>query len=138
MKSKLSAAVAAAGCAFALSVGVLQPKPAIADSLTTIIINDADFNQTSNSAPTPFLNLFAIGASFQTAGSYGGGSVAYPGSGSPQALALGALGSSFGPNFGLVSLFNSLSDLQTAYPFGTYTVTGIGNLGIPGTTVSFT
>jgi hypothetical protein len=44
----------------------------------------------------------------------------------------------FGPNFGFVSLFNSLSDLQTAYPFGTYTVTGIGNPGIPGTTVSFT
>jgi hypothetical protein len=115
-----------------------QPKPALADSLTTIIINTAAFNQTSNSAPAPFLNQFAIGASFQTAGSYSGGSVAYPGPGSPQALALGALGSGFGPNFGFVSLFNSLSGLQTAYPFGTYTVTGIGNPGIPGTTVSFT
>jgi Kef-type K+ transport system membrane component KefB len=47
----------------------------------------------------------------------------------------GGLGSAFGPNFGFVSLFNSLSDLQTAYPFGTYTVTGIGSVG---TTVSFT
>jgi hypothetical protein len=147
MKSKLSALAAAVNCLRTI-VGTLalvgavfaaaQPKPAIADSLTTILINNAFFGQTSNSAPAPFGNQFAIGASFQTAGSYSGGVVAYPGPGSPQALALGTLGSGFGPNFGFVSLFNSLSDLQTAYPFGTYTVTGIGNPGIPGTTASFT
>jgi hypothetical protein len=82
------------------------------------------FDQTSNSAPaTPSFLFFSIGATFQTAGSYNAATATYPGPGSPQTLAL------VGPTrFDFSSPpFSSLPALQTAYPFGTYTVTATGS-----------
>ncbi len=100
-----------------------QPKPALADSVSAFIFNNTVFNQTSNSAPaSPSFYFFSIGATFQTAGSYNAATATYPGPGSPQTLAL------IGPtefNFSSPA-FSSLSALQTAYPFGTYTVTATG------------
>jgi hypothetical protein len=109
-------------------VGVIsalaQPKPALADAISANIFNNTLFNQTSPGAPvTPPFYFFNIGANFQTPGSYNAATATYPGPGSPQSLTL------TGPtvfDFGSI-LFSSLSALQTAYPFGTYTVTATGS-----------
>ncbi|MEY9748875.1 ELWxxDGT repeat protein/VCBS repeat-containing protein [Bradyrhizobium japonicum] len=94
------------------------------DQISPYIFDNTVFNQTSDTAPpVPWFYFFSIGATFLTAGDYSVASASYPGAGSPQTLALIAP-----TKFDFSSsAFTSFSTLQAAYPFGTYTVTGIGN-----------
>ena len=136
MKSKLSTVLAAVvGFALVGAVFTAQPEPALADSASALIFNNTVFDQTSNSAPvTPAFYFFSIAATFQTAGSYNAATATYPGPGSPQPLAL------IGPtefNFSSPA-FGSLSTLQTAYPFGTYTVTATGGQPTSVSSLSYT
>lgn len=94
------------------------------DQISPYIFANTVFNQTSGTAPlVPWFYFFSIGATFSTAGDYSAASANYPGPGSPQTLALIApMTFDFGS-----SEFTLLSTMQAAYPFGTYTVTGVGN-----------
>lgn len=94
------------------------------DQISPYIFANTVFNQTSGTAPlVPWLYFFSIGATFLTAGDYSAASANYPGPGSPQTLGLIAP-TTF--DFGSPA-FTSFSNLQAAYPFGTYTVTAVGN-----------
>jgi hypothetical protein len=118
-------------CALVLAASavVSASKPALADAISAFIFNNTVFNQTSSSAPaTSSFYFFSIGAQFQNAGSFNAATAAYPGPGSPQTLALTAPTEVNFPGFTFSSSpFMTLSALQTAYPFGTYTVTATGN-----------
>lgn len=101
-----------------------QAPATISDPISPYIFANTVFDQTGDAAPlVPWFDFFSIGGTFLTAGDYSAASAGYPGPGSPQTLALIAP-----TNFDFGSpAFTSLSSLQAAYPFGTYTVTGIGN-----------
>jgi hypothetical protein len=94
--------------------------PALADVITGTIFNNIVYDQTSNSAPAaPSSYFFSIGANENTAGNYTSASATYPGPGSPLNLP------SAGPaafNFNS-PLSNNQAAIQTAYPFGSYTIT---------------
>ena len=124
MKLNSSRTIAGAFALVGAVSAVAEPKPALADAINALIFNNTVFDQTSSSAPvTPAFYFFSIGATFQTPGSYNAATATYPGPGSPQTLAL-IQPTRF--DFGSVP-FSSLSALQTAYPFGTYTVTATGS-----------
>src|SRR6267143_6175033 len=94
------------------------------DQISPYIFDNTVFDQTGDTAPlVPWFYFFNIGATFLTAGDYSAASASFPGLGSPQILALIAQ-TRF--DFGS-SAFTSFSTLHAAYPFGTYTVTAVGN-----------
>ena len=96
----------------------------MADPISPYLYANIVFNQTSNTSPVASsFDFFSIGATFLTAGDYTSATATYPGFGSPQILSLIAP-TRF--DFGSPA-FTSFSALQTAYPFGTYTVTATGN-----------
>lgn len=103
---------------------VSTDQPPTHDQISPYIYDNTVFDQTSDTAPlAPWFYFFSIGATFSTAGDYSAASATYPGLGSPQSLGLIAP-TRF--DFGS-SAFTSFSALQAAYPFGTYTVTAVGN-----------
>src|SRR5262249_32936592 len=108
----------------------------ITDPLSPYIFDNEVFNQTSNTAPvTPGFYFFSIGATFLTARDYSASRATYPGVGSPQTQILSLITST---RFDFGSLaFTSLSALQTAYPFGTYTVTATGTQPTSTSSVSY-
>ncbi|TFV37967.1 PQQ-binding-like beta-propeller repeat protein [Bradyrhizobium niftali] len=94
------------------------------DQISPYIFDNTVFDQTSDTAPlVPWFYFFSIGATFLTAGDYSAASASYPGPGSPQTMGLIAP-TTF--DFGSPA-FTSFSNLEAAYPFGTYTVTAVGN-----------
>lgn len=104
------------------------------DQMSPYIYDNTVFDQTSDTAPlVPWFYFFSIGATFLTAGDYSAASASYPGLGSPQTLGLIAP-TTF--DFGSLA-FTSFSNLQTAYPFGTYTVTAVGNQISSASSVSY-
>lgn len=104
------------------------------DQISPYIFDNTVFDQTSDTAPLlPWFDFFSIGATFSTAGDYGAASASYLGPGSPQTLGLIAP-TTF--DFGSPA-FTSFSNLQAAYPFGTYTVTAVGNQTSSTSSVSY-
>ncbi|WP_166299260.1 hypothetical protein [Bradyrhizobium sp. 2S1] len=102
----------------------LSSSGTTADQISPYIYDNTVFDQTSDTAPlVPRFYFFSIGATFITAGDYSAASASFPGPSSPQTLVLIA---PTGFDFGSPA-FTSFSNLQAAYPFGTYTVTAVGN-----------
>lgn len=102
------------------------PNLARADTITGYINSNTSYSQTSNSAPTsPFGYFFAMGAFFSGAGDFTTGSATYPGAASPQALSsVGTTELQYQSGY-----YPSLGSMQTAYPFGTYSMTVSGPAG---------
>jgi hypothetical protein len=102
--------------------------PVAAAPITGFIYDNALYNQTTNSAPaTASGYFFSIGAT-QSPNNYTSATATYPGPGSPQSLpAAGSTGFNFNSPF-----FPSSAALQTAYPFGSYSITLSG----PGSTTA--
>lgn len=114
---------------------VTTTKPAVADTITGYIFSNILNEQTSNSAPaTPSGYFFSIGADFVTPGDYTAATATYPGSGSPAVLPPDSP-----TEFNVSSpLYSSSSALQSAYPFGTYTITASGTAGSSTSSINYT
>jgi hypothetical protein len=120
---------------FAFLTIATATTPALADTITGTIFNNIVYDQTSNSSPAaPSSYFFSIGANENTPGNYTSASATYPGPGSPQNLP------SAGPaafNFNSV-LFNNQAALQTAYPFGVYTITATNGANSTSAVINYT
>jgi M26 IgA1-specific Metallo-endopeptidase N-terminal region len=104
------------------------------DSISPYVYANTVFDQISTTAPlAPSFFFFSVGATFFTADDYTSATATYPGVGSPQTLSL------ITPTgFDFTSPeFTSLTTLQTAYPFGTYTVTATGNQPTSTSSISY-
>jgi len=109
---------------FGLPILVSIAAPLRADLMEVDFFKNISYSQTSGAAPTTPAGYFAgFREFFQNPGDFDTAMVTYPGPGSPQALTmqnptLFAFGSPFVPTQG---------DLDSAYPFGTYTFTAINS-----------
>jgi hypothetical protein len=117
--ASLIAGILTATAAFAF---VSSVTPAAADVFNATIFNNILYDQTSNSnAPptSPTGGFFAIGGSFNTAGSYTSATATYPGPNSPVTL---PLVSPANTSFNYSPPVEPLSQIPTDFPHGTYTI----------------
>lgn len=111
-------------CVCVALLGIPAPaSSAPVDTITGRIANNAEFLQTSDSAPaSPFGYFFDIDAYFSKAGDFTSGSVTYPGPASPQTLTPdGNTSIGYGTGY-----YTSLTTLHSDFPFGTYSLTASG------------
>jgi hypothetical protein len=117
-------ATAAFAVVSAVTPAVAAPVPGD-DPLNATIFNNIVYDQTSNAAPTtPTEGFFAIGGSFNTAGSYTSATATYPGPSLPVSL---PLVSPANTSFNYSPPGESLSQIATDFPTGTYTISASGN-----------
>jgi len=122
MKSLL---LTSAAFAFVSAVTSAVAAP-VDDPLNATIFNNIVYDQTSNAAPTtPADGFFAIGGSFNTAGSYTSATATYPGPSSPPVPL--PLVSPANTSFNYSPPGESLSQIATDFPTGTYTISASGN-----------
>jgi hypothetical protein len=116
--------MATAAFAFVSAVTPAVAAP-VDDPLNATIFNNIVYDQTSNAAPTtPTEGFFAIGGSFNTAGSYTSATATFPGQSSPVSL---PLVSPANTSFNYSPPGESLSQIATDFPTGTYTISASGN-----------
>src|ERR1700721_420736 len=123
-KAPLIAGILLATAAFA---SVSAVTPAAADVFNATIFNNILYDQTpnSNAAPTtPTGGFFAIGGSFNTAGSYTSATATFPGPGSPVPL---PLVSPANTSFNYSPPVEPLSQIPIDFPHGTYTISATGS-----------
>ena len=123
-KAPLIAGILLATAAFA---SVSAVTPAAADVFNATIFNNILYDQTpnSNGAPTtPTGGFFAIGGSFNTAGSYTSATATFPGPSSPVPL---PLVSPANTSFNYSPPVEPLSQIPIDFPHGTYTISATGS-----------
>ena len=109
---------------FCLSILLSIASPLHADLTEVDFFKNISYNQTSGVAPTTPSGYFAgLREFFQNPGDFDSANVTYPGPGSPQTLALTST-----TLFSFQTPFLATQgDLDSAYPFGTYTFTAINS-----------
>jgi hypothetical protein len=101
--------------------------PARADLTEVNIFDNTVYSQTGSAAPTsPTFFFFNAAGTFANPGDFTSGSVTDPNSNVTNLPLTGPTSFGFGS-----SIFATLADLHTTYPFGSYTITGNGGTAGP-------
>jgi PEP-CTERM motif len=131
MNRKTSGAAAAVAV---IVISVSLAPPAQAQLADTTLYIDETFSQSGPGAPTPITDPWYVSADAYVAapGNFTSLSLAYPGPGSPQTPTYNPqpYGAEYRETLASGD-YSSLSAVNTAFPFGTYTVTGTGGTSGP-------
>jgi hypothetical protein len=128
-RRKLMSQFSKAPCQLAIGAAALflAAIPVRADLTEVNIFDNAVYEQTSSSAPaSPTFFFFNAAGTFASPGDFTSGSVTDPNSNVTNLPLTGPTSFGFGS-----SLFTTLADLHTTYPFGSYTITGNGGTDGP-------